>query len=71
MRTRASVAAATDALGFPCPPLVRGGGRPSAAVWQILDMLAVGGATFPYHGDFDWGGSAIAASVHERLEFQP
>ncbi|MDX3106713.1 TIGR02679 family protein [Nonomuraea angiospora] len=61
------VAAAADELGASCPPLVCGGGRPSTAVWRLLDLLAAGGATFAYHGDFDWGGVAIAASVHERL----
>ncbi|MEV4012553.1 TIGR02679 family protein [Nonomuraea angiospora] len=65
------VAAAADELGASCPPLVCGGGRPSAAVWRLLDLLAAGGATFAYHGDFDWGGIAIAAAVHERLGFLP
>ncbi|MEO3888458.1 TIGR02679 family protein [Nonomuraea sp. B5E05] len=65
------VAAAADELGASCPPLVCGGGRPSTAVWRLLDLLAAGGATFAYHGDFDWGGIAIAASVHERLGFLP
>ncbi|MFI7136139.1 DUF2399 domain-containing protein [Nonomuraea sp. NPDC050153] len=27
--------------------------------------------TFAYHGDFDWGGIAIAAAVHERVGFLP
>ncbi|PZG44123.1 TIGR02679 family protein [Spongiactinospora gelatinilytica] len=65
------VAAAADELGASCPPLVCGGGRPSAAVWRLLDLLAAGGAMFAYHGDFDWGGVAIAAAVHERLGFRP
>ncbi|KAB8194285.1 TIGR02679 family protein [Nonomuraea phyllanthi] len=65
------VAAAADELGASCPPLICGGGRPSTAVWRLLDLLAAGGATFAYHGDFDWGGIAIASSVHERLGFQP
>jgi uncharacterized protein (TIGR02679 family) len=65
------VAAAADELGDSCPPLVCGGGRPSAAVWRLLSLLAAGGATFAYHGDFDWGGIAIAASVHERIGFLP
>ncbi|TYB69321.1 TIGR02679 family protein [Nonomuraea sp. PA05] len=65
------VAAAADELGAFCPPLVCGGGRPSAAVWRLLDLLAAGGATFAYHGDFDWGGIAIAAAIHERAGFLP
>jgi uncharacterized protein (TIGR02679 family) len=65
------VAAAADELGPACPPLVCGGGRPSAAVWRLLELLARGGAEFAYHGDFDWGGLAIAAAVHERVGFAP
>ncbi|MET7333523.1 TIGR02679 family protein [Nonomuraea sp. NPDC005650] len=65
------VAAAADELGASCPPLICGGGWPSAAVWRLLDLLAAGGATFAYHGDFDWGGIAIAAAVHERIGFLP
>ncbi|MEZ0072064.1 TIGR02679 family protein [Planotetraspora sp. GP83] len=65
------VAAAADELGPSCPPLVCTGGRPSAAVWRLLELLACGGAAFAYHGDFDWGGVAIASAVHERLRFLP
>ena len=65
------VAAAADELGPSCPPLVCGGGRPSAAVWRLLDLLSEGGGRFAYHGDFDWGGVAIAAAVHERYGFEP
>jgi uncharacterized protein (TIGR02679 family) len=60
------VAAAADELGADCPPLVCAGGRPSAAVWRLLDLLAAGGAEFLYHGDFDWGGIQIAGAVRER-----
>ncbi|MEV5554260.1 DUF2399 domain-containing protein [Nonomuraea wenchangensis] len=45
------VAAAADELGPACPPLVCGDGRPSAAVWRLLELLARGGAEFAYHGD--------------------
>ncbi|MBB5076683.1 TIGR02679 family protein [Nonomuraea endophytica] len=65
------VAAAADDLGAACPPLVCVNGRPSAAVWRLLDLLAAGGSSFAYHGDFDWGGVAIAAAVHERVGFTP
>ncbi|MFI9559978.1 TIGR02679 family protein [Nonomuraea endophytica] len=65
------VAAAADDLGPACPPLVCVNGRPSAAVWRLLDLLAAGGSSFAYHGDFDWGGVAIAAAVHERVGFTP
>lgn len=65
------IAAAADELGPSCPPLVCVNGRPSTAVWRLLDLLASGGAEFSYHGDFDWGGLAIATSVHERVGFRP
>ncbi|MFI6498938.1 TIGR02679 family protein [Nonomuraea typhae] len=65
------VAAAADELGAACPPLVCVNGRPSLAVWRLLDLLAAGGARFAYHGDFDWGGVAIAAAVHDRMGFTP
>jgi uncharacterized protein (TIGR02679 family) len=60
------VAAAADALGADCRPLVCVGGHPSAAVWRLLDLLAAGGAEFRYHGDFDWGGIRIADAVRIR-----
>ncbi|GAA2206821.1 hypothetical protein GCM10009850_022790 [Nonomuraea monospora] len=31
-------------------------------------VVAAGGATFAYHGDFGWGGIAIAFAVHERAD---
>jgi uncharacterized protein (TIGR02679 family) len=65
------VAAAADELGPSCPPLICVAGRPSAAAWRLLDLLAAGGASFAYHGDFDWGGISIAAAVHERLAVRP
>ena len=61
------VAAAADELGSCCPPLVCVGGQPSAAGWQLLDLLAAGGAEFRYHGDFDWGGIRIASAVRQRV----
>jgi uncharacterized protein (TIGR02679 family) len=60
------VAAAADELGADCGPLVCAGGRPSAAGWRLLDLLAADGAEFHYHGDFDWGGIRIAGAVRER-----
>jgi uncharacterized protein (TIGR02679 family) len=61
------IAAAADELGSACPPLVCVGGQPSAAGWQLLDLLAAGGAAFGYHGDFDWGGIRIASAVRQRV----
>ncbi|RIQ19470.1 TIGR02679 family protein [Jiangella rhizosphaerae] len=65
------VAAAAEEFGSACPPLVCVNGRPSAAVWRLLDLLASDGAQFAYHGDFDWGGVAIATAVYERVGFAP
>ncbi|GAA1775092.1 DUF2399 domain-containing protein [Actinomadura chokoriensis] len=65
------VAAAADALSSACPPLVCCNGRPSTAVWRLLELLAEGGAEFAYHGDFNWGGAAIAAAVHTRIGWHP
>jgi uncharacterized protein (TIGR02679 family) len=62
------IAAAADELGGRCPPLVCVGGQPSAAVWRLLDLLGAGGATFHYHGDFDWGGVRIAGAVRQRAD---
>jgi uncharacterized protein (TIGR02679 family) len=63
--------AAADALGPSCPPLVCCNGRPSAAVWRLLELLAEGSAEFAYHGDFDWGGVAIASAVRARVGWRP
>jgi uncharacterized protein (TIGR02679 family) len=65
------VAAAADELAARCQPLVCVGGQPSAAAWRLLELLAAGGASFRYHGDFDWGGVRIAAAVHDRLGARP
>ncbi|MBX6767380.1 MAG: TIGR02679 family protein [Actinomadura rubrobrunea] len=65
------VAAAADDLGPACPPLVCVSGRPSTAVWRLLELLEAAGAEFAYHGDFDWGGIAIAAAVRERVGWRP
>lgn len=65
------VAAAADELGAGCQPLVCVGGQPSAAGWRLLELLAVGGAEFSYHGDFDWGGVRIARAVYHRVSWRP
>jgi uncharacterized protein (TIGR02679 family) len=65
------VAAAADELGARCQPLVCVGGQPSAAGWRLLELLAVGGAEFAYHGDFDWGGVRIAGAVRQRVSWRP
>jgi uncharacterized protein (TIGR02679 family) len=65
------VAEVAEELGSGCPPLVCVNGRPSAAVWRLLQLLAESGARFAYHGDFDWGGVAIATAVYERFGWVP
>lgn len=65
------VAAAAEELGSECPSLVCVNGRPSDAVWRLLELLASAGARFAYHGDFDWGGVAIATAVYERVCWTP
>ncbi|MGH9183358.1 MAG: TIGR02679 family protein, partial [Acidimicrobiales bacterium] len=63
---QAVVAAAADRLGASCPPLVCTEGQPSTAARLLLDLLARAGAVLAYHGDFDWGGIAIANGVLGR-----
>jgi uncharacterized protein (TIGR02679 family) len=65
------IATAADELGARCQPLVCVGGQPSAAAWRLLELLAVGGAEFGYHGDFDWGGVRIARTVRQRVNWRP
>lgn len=68
---RQVIAAAADELGPSCPPMICTGGRPSAAFWRLVDLLVAGGARFAYHGDFEWGGIAIASTFYERIGFLP
>ncbi|MFD5244593.1 TIGR02679 family protein [Amycolatopsis sp. NPDC058340] len=65
------LASAADELGPGCPPLVCVNGQPSAAVLRLLDLLAAEGATFRYHGDFDWGGIRIANTLRGRISWEP
>lgn len=65
------LASAADELGSRCPPLVCLNGQPSTAVMRLLDLLAGGGATFVYHGDFDWGGIRIANALRTRIDWTP
>jgi uncharacterized protein (TIGR02679 family) len=65
------VAAAADELGHACLPLVCVNGHPSVAVRRLLDLLSAGGASFAYHGDFDWGGISIASTIRARFPWRP
>lgn len=67
----AVLAAAANALGPRCPPMVSLDGQLSAAPRTLLDQLAAADVTFHYHGDFDWGGLHIANYVRRRYGFEP
>ncbi|MDF1522563.1 MAG: TIGR02679 family protein [Trueperaceae bacterium] len=67
----AVVAAAADALGSASPPLVCLQGQPSAAAVVLLRHLAAHGAAMRYHGDFDWGGVAIAKTLASHVGWRP
>ena len=64
-----SVVAAAARIGS--PPLVCLRGQPSAATVRLLTQLSAAGATFRYHGDFDWGGIRIANGLFRRFGFSP
>ena len=65
------VAAAADALGVACAPLVCVEGQPNGAVRALLDGLVTAGARLRYHGDFDWAGIQIANLVMRRHGANP
>ena len=58
-------------LGAGSAPLLCTEGRPSAAFHQLADAAVRGGGELRYHGDFDWAGLAIAASVMDRHGARP
>jgi uncharacterized protein (TIGR02679 family) len=62
--------AASD-LGASSGPLVCTEGRPSTAFHQLASAIVAGGGALLYHGDFDWPGIAIAASVMRRHGARP
>lgn len=65
------LAAAADALGPACPPLICLQGQPSAAALALLRHLYGDGSTFQYHGDFDWGGLRIAGALLRSVPWRP
>ncbi|MEH6373324.1 TIGR02679 family protein [Streptomyces sp. KLMMK] len=67
----AVLAAAADAHGADCPPLVCLQGQPSAAAHALLRHLHEGGARLLYHGDFDWGGLRIATVLLRSVPWRP
>ncbi len=64
-------ATAADTLGPACPPLVCLQGQPSAAALTLLRHLHAHGTALRYHGDFDWGGLRIAATLLTHVPFRP
>lgn len=65
------VAAAADALGDNCNPVVCTSGQPGAATMRLLALLVERGAVLRYHGDFDWPGLGIANTLFARLPVTP
>lgn len=53
------VAAAADALGPSCPPLICTGGWPSTACLRLIRAIVAAGAELRHHGDFDVEGLQI------------
>jgi uncharacterized protein (TIGR02679 family) len=60
--------AAARQLGPRCPPLICVEGHLSVACRAMLRALREHGASFRYHGDFDWGGVRIANSVVDLID---
>jgi uncharacterized protein (TIGR02679 family) len=58
-------------LGPGCKPLLCTEGRPSTAFHHLAAAVRAGGGELRYHGDFDWPGVAIAASVMSRHAAHP
>jgi uncharacterized protein (TIGR02679 family) len=58
-------------LGAGSAPLLCTEGQPSAAFHQLAGAVVGGGGELRYHGDFDWPGLAIAASVMGRHGARP
>ncbi len=65
------LAAAADALGAACRPLVCLNGQPAGAARLLLAQLADEGAQLRWHADFDWGGATIVGGVLRRLGGRP
>jgi uncharacterized protein (TIGR02679 family) len=58
-------------LGPACPPLACTEGRPSTAFHRLASLAVGAGAELWYHGDFDWPGISIAASILARYGGRP
>jgi uncharacterized protein (TIGR02679 family) len=58
-------------LGAGSAPVLCTEGHPSTAFHRLAVAIARGGGELRYHGDFDWPGVAIAASVISRHGARP
>ncbi|OIJ97356.1 TIGR02679 family protein [Streptomyces monashensis] len=67
----AVVSQAADTYGPNCPPLVCLQGQPSAAALTLLRQAHAQGLSLHYHGDFDWGGARIAATLLRHVPWHP
>ncbi|MFK0256016.1 TIGR02679 family protein [Streptomyces sp. NPDC090445] len=67
----AVLSAAADTHGAGSSPLICLQGQPSAAALTLLDRLRGLGASFRYHGDFDWGGLRIATTLLRHIPWRP
>ncbi|MFB7055944.1 TIGR02679 family protein [Streptomyces vinaceus] len=67
----AVLSAAADVHGADARPLVCVQGQPSAAALTLLNHLHTMGTAFHYHGDFDWGGLRIAATLMRHVPWRP
>lgn len=67
----AVLSAAADTHGADSLPLVCLQGQPSAAALTLLAHLRGLGASFRYHGDFDWGGLRIATTLLQHVPWSP
>jgi len=63
--------AAAEQLGARSSTLVCTEGRPSMACLRLLEGLTASGAVIHYHGDFDWPGLRIAASLLDATGGRP
>ncbi len=59
--------AAAD-LAVASAPLLCAEGRPSAAFRRLAEIIAMGGGELRYHGDFDWLGVTVAATLIDRYQ---
>jgi len=63
--------AAAGSLGPLSLPLICTEGRPSTAFHRLAAAVVASGGQLRYHGDFDWPGVSIAASVMARHDGVP